>query len=102
MEKITPTLEMNIHGRLKTLKVLNAKSKLIHSFGYGKNAEYAEAIFEYALILIKKNIGKGITQSEYDEFIENGSLLSFWYQGVCYEYKNSKVKVYDDFSALND
>ena len=102
MKKVLPTIAINVHGRLKTLKVLNAKSKLVHSLAYGAYSEYAEAIFEYAKILIKKNIGTGISQSQYDEFIENGSLLSFWYQGVCYEYKNSKVTVYDDFSALND
>jgi hypothetical protein len=90
---------MQLHG---TEKVLKFKSKLLESFGYGKDAEYAEAIFEYALQQIDKNKGIGLGLYDYEEFVRRGSILSFWYQGVNYEYKNSKVIVYNDFSSLND
>ena len=92
-------VSMSLYG---TERVMNFTSKLLSSFGHGKNAEYAEAIFVYALQQIEKNIGNGLRKSDYDEFVRRGSILSFWYQGVNYEYRNSKVIVYDDFSSLND
>ena len=96
-EELGVTMEL-----LGTEKVLKFKSKLLESFGYGNNTEYAEAIFVYALQQIDKNKGIGLGLWDYDEFVRRGSILSFWYQGVNYEYKDSKVIVYDNFSSLND
>lgn len=96
-EKYGVTMEL-----LGTEKVLKFKSKLLESFGYGKNTEYAEAIFIYALQQIDKNKGIGLGLYDYEEFVRRGRVLSFWYQGVNYEYKNSKVIVYDNSSSLND